>query len=433
MQVSVESLGALERRITVTVPAELFEQAFEKRIANIAKQAKIDGFRPGKAPLHHVKQRYGTTAKEEALGEIIQSSLQNAIVQQNMRPAGPPTVEPKPIVAGQPLEFVAIFEEYPNLDGVSVELNRIEKEIATVTEADVDYALEEIRKQQANWVPVGRAAQNNDRVVIDFKGSIDGVAFAGGEAHDFPVVLGSKRMIPGFEDGIVGMTVGEEKNIPVTFPENYHAKDLAGKAAEFAIKVISISEPKLPELDAAFLKKLGVKEESVEALRQEIRKNLERELDRVIKAKIKNQVFMHVYDRNPIEVPKALIEREANRLHDELHHHHDHHDHSEAEMNGFREAGRKNVALALLVGALIRKLGVTVDDAKIQDRLASIASSYEDPAAVIQWYNSTPRALEEVQMQLVEDLLVDKLLESAEVVEKTLTYRELTMPQASAA
>lgn len=425
MPVSVESLSALERRITITVPPEQLEQAFDKHIEHFAKKAKIDGFRPGKAPIHHIKQRYGMAAREEAISDIIKSSLQDAIIQEKINPAGPPSIEPGALIAGQPFEFVATLEVYPDLENVSFEMTRLEKETATVADSDIHFALEEIRKQQATWQPVSRIAQDGDSVVVDFLGMIDGTPFKGGEAHGFTVILGSKRMIPGFEAGIVGMAVGEEKTIPVTFPETYHAKDLAGKLAEFKIKVISIAEPKLPELDADFLKKLGIKDGELATLQQEIRVNLERELNRVIKAKVKNQVFMHLLEKNSIEVPKVLIEREAHRLHDTLHRGQPH-DHSDAEMEEFRVTARKNVALALLMGAFLKKYNISADTQNIQDHLNTLAESYEDPHSVISWYNSNPQALDEIRMEVVENLLVDKLLESVEIFEKPLSYRELT-------
>jgi len=431
MQVSVESLSALERRITVTVPEEVLEKAFDKRIASFAKQAKIDGFRPGKAPIHHIKQRYGTAAREEALGDVINSSLKDAILQEKINPAAPPSIEPKALVAGQPLEYVATFEVYPDLDQVVFDMTTMEKETATVIDADIDFALDEVRKQQATWLAVTRPAEDKDRVIIDFLGSIDGVPFQGGEAHDFPIILGSKRMIPGFEDGIVGISAGEEKTITVTFPEEYHSKDLAGKLAEFKIKAIKVEEPKLPELDADFLKKLGIKDGDIEELRKEIKINLDRELTRVIELKAKNQIFNHILERNPIDVPKSLIEREAHRLHEHIHQNRPH-NHSEAEMNEFRVAARKNVALALLVGELVKKHTISTDANKVKERLMSIAASYENPEEIIRWYLSNEQAMSEINMQVAEDALVDKLLESVNVTEKVLSYRELTTGQPSA-
>ncbi|MDX1902392.1 MAG: trigger factor [Gammaproteobacteria bacterium] len=429
MQVSVETLGALERRVTVTLPAELLGQAYDKHIAGFAQKAKIDGFRPGKAPLDRVKQLYGNAAREEAISEVIQTSLQNAIVQEKIIPAGPPSVEPRSVMFGQPFEYVATFEVYPDLDNVAFDSTRLEKETASITDEDIDYALEQIRKQQASWETVeGRTAQDGDRATIDFLGTLDGTAFPGGEAKNFPMVIGSKRMIPGFEEGVIGMEIGSEKKIPVTFPEEYHAKELAGKQAEFTIKLHSISAPKLPEIDAEFIKLLGVKSGDVADLRKEILTNLQRELDRVIQGKLKNQVFKRILEQNPIEVPKSLIEREANRLHDEMHQHDPNHSHNhhDSEMEGFREAAKKNVALALLVSALIKKHEIVVTEDKVNQRLEVIASSYEDSTSVVRWYQSNPRALEEIRAQLVEDLLVEKLLAGIEVVDKILTYREIT-------
>ena len=241
MQVSVEAPSKLERRLTVVVPVETLNQAYDKRIASLAKNAKIAGFRPGKAPLNVIKQRYGDTARQEALSEVIQSSLYAAIDQEKLNPVGVPSVLPKMIVEDQPLEFVATFEVLPEVENFSFKLSNIEKEIATITDADVEKVVDHLRSQHTTWKKVDRAAQDKDQVVIDFRGSIDGVTFAGGDAHDYPIVLGSKTMIPGFEEGIIGMKAGEDKVVKITFPENYFSKEVAGKVAEFALKAINIS------------------------------------------------------------------------------------------------------------------------------------------------------------------------------------------------
>jgi trigger factor len=431
MQVSVEAPSKLERRVTVVVPVGALEEAFDKQINKLSKTVKVNGFRSGKIPLDYIKQRYGDTARQDALSEVIQSSLYAAINQEKLSPVGVPMVEPKNIIAGQPLEFVATFEVMPEVESVNFSLTSIEKQTATITDADVENVLTHLQSQHTTWRKVDRAAQDKDQVVLDFRGSIDGKTFEGGEAHDYPIIIGSKAMIPGFEEGLVGINAGEERVVPVTFPENYFAKEFAGKAAEFAITAIKVSEPKLPEINDAFVKKLGVKSGNVEDLRVEVRKNLERELNRVVKAKLKKQIFDHLIDNNALEIPKALIEREAKRIHDELHPHHagQDHGHTEAEMSTFNEAAKRNVALGLLVAHIIKKYGITPDRERLRAYIAQLASVYENPAEVAKWYATDKRAKAEVEMQVLEEQVTEKLLENIQLTEKLLSYNDLIKTQ----
>lgn len=425
MQVSVEATSKIERRVTVIVPVEKVDEAYDKRIGNLMKTANVKGFRPGKVPVEYIKQRYGDSARQEALSEVIQSSLYAAINQEKLNPVGVPSVLPKSVVPGQPLEFVATFEVLPELTAVNFTMTSVEKHISSINDEDISKVINHLRDQHTTWRKVDRAAQEKDQVVLDFRGSIDGKPFTGGEAHDYPIVLGSKMMIPGFEEGLIGATAGEERTLPVTFPENYFAKEFAGKAAEFSTKIIKVSEPVTPEMDGAFIKKLGVKSGNVEDLHAEIRKNLERELARMIKAKMKTQVFNALLEQNPVDVPKALIEREAKRIHDQVHPHHanDHdHGHSEDEMQGFNDAAKKNVVLGLLVGELIKKYTLTPDKERVQAFITSHAAAYENPSEVIGWYSNNKRRMAEVEMQVLEEQIVEKLLEGVQVTEKMLSY-----------
>ena len=426
MHVSVEAPSKLERRITITVPVEKMTEAYDKQLTKLAKNAKIAGFRPGKAPLNVIKQRYGDSARKEALSEIIQSSLYAAINQEKLNPVGVPAVEPKVVEPNQPLEFVATFEVMPELEGFHFKLETLEKKVASITEADIEKVLEHLRMQHVHWKKVEREAQNKDQVVIDFRGAINGVAFAGGEARDYSLILGSKTMIPGFEEGILGMKTGEDKIIPITFPENYPSKDVAGKVAEFTIKVIAISQPELPELDEAFIKKLGIKTGNLADLQTEIKKNLERELERVVNLKLKNQLFDVLLEQNTIEIPHAMIEQEANRIHDEVHPHHGQpHQHTKEEMARFDEIAKRNVALGLLVAEIVKQHTLSVNASRVQDYLAKITAAYEDPAEVMKWYANNKRAQAEIEMHVLEDQVVEKLLEQVQVTHKMVSYNEL--------
>jgi trigger factor len=427
MQVTVEAPSKIQRRVTVVVPVERLDQAYDLRITKLAQTAKVNGFRPGKVPLDVIKQRFGDSARQEALSDVIQSTLYSAIDQEKLSPIGTPMVEPTSILDGQPLEFVATFEVLPEIEKVHFDVAEIEKQVAIITSDDITKVIDHLREQNTTWKKVDRAAQEKDQAIIDFRGTIDGVAFEGGEAHEYPIVIGSKTMIPGFEEGVLGAKAGDDKIVKVTFPESYFAKEVAGKEAEFAIKVIKIMEPQVPEINEAFIKKLGVKSASLEDLQAEIRKNLERELDRLIKMKLKTQIFDKLIEQNSIEVPKALIEREATRIHDELHPHHKGHDHghSEDEMATFNDAAQRNVALGLLVGEFVKQNTLSASKDRVQAFIDTIAAAYENPSEVSKWYATNKRAMSEVEMQVLEEQVMEKLLENVKVTEKMLSYSDI--------
>lgn len=427
MQVSVESPSKLQRRITVTVPVEQLDAAFDKRIANLAKTAKVKGFRPGNVPLSHVKQLYGDTARQEALSEVIQTSLYAAIDQEKLNPVSTPTVEPKSMIPGKALEYVASFEVLPEIDVVHFKVKQIEKDVSTIDEKDVDKVITRLTEQHITWHEVNRAAKEKDQVVIDFRGSIDGKVFQGGEAHDYPIILGSKSMIPGFEEGIIGIKKGEEKTIKITFPKDYFAKEVAGKVAEFVITAHKVSEPTMPELNEALIKKVGIKSGKLEELRAEIKKNLEREVERVTKAKFKAKIFDLLLEQNTLEVPQAMIEQEAKRIHDEMHPHHggEAHGHSKEEMAEFNEAAKRNVIIGLLIAEFVKQNKLVPEKAMVDAHLAKLSTSYENPAEVIKWYTSDKRRLAEIEMLIMEDQVIDKLTEGSTIKEKTVPYDEL--------
>jgi trigger factor len=427
MQVSVEAPSKLQRRMTVTVPFEQLDAAFDKRIMELSKTVKVKGFRPGNVPLGHIKQLYGNAARQEALSEVIQSSLYAAITQEKLNPVGTPQVEPKSIAPGKPLEYVATFEVFPELDGVTFETKAIEKQVATITDADVEKVLERLREQHITWKEVTRAAAEKDQVVLDFRGTIDGKAFQGGEAHNYPIVIGSKTMIPGFEEGLIGIKTGEERVITVTFPAEYFAKEFAGKAAEFTVQAHKVSEPIYPEMNEDLIKKFGIASGNIDELRGEIKKNLEREVERVINNKLKNQVFDILLAQNTVDVPAAMISQEAKRIHDEMHPHHagQDHGHSDDEMTTFNDAAKRNVILGLLIGELIKQHELKPDNTRVDAHINKMAAAYEKPDDVIKWYQSDKRRLAEVEMLILEEQVLEKLLENVKITEKVIDYNEL--------
>ncbi|MDD2001764.1 trigger factor [Pseudomonas putida] len=429
MQVSVENTSALERRMTIAVPAERVENEVNKRLQQTAKRAKIAGFRPGKVPMTVIRQRFEADARQEAFGDLVQASFYEAIVEQKLNPAGAPAVEPKSFEKGKDLEFVAIFEVFPEFTVAGLESIKVERLSAEVADSDLDNMLEVLRKQNTRFEAVERAAQNDDQVNIDFIGKVDGEAFAGGSAKGTLLVLGSGRMIPGFEEGLVGAKAGEERVVNVTFPEDYQNLDLAGKAAEFTITVNSVSAPVLPELNEEFFAQFGIKESTLEGFRAEVRKNMERELRQAIKTKVKNQVMDGLLAANPIEVPKALLENEVNRLRVQ----------AVQQFGGnikpeqlpvelFEEQAKRRVVLGLIVAEVVKQFELKPDDAKVREMIEEMASAYQEPEQVIAWYYKNDQQLNEVRSVVLEEQVVDTVLQKATVTDKSVSYEEAVKP-----
>ncbi|MGY4489807.1 trigger factor [Pseudomonas sp. TE3610] len=429
MQVSVENTSALERRMTIGVPAERIETEVNKRLQQTARRAKVPGFRPGKVPMSVIRQRYEDSARQEALGDLIQATFYEAVVEQKLNPAGAPAVEPKVFEKGKDLEYVATFEVFPEFAVAGFESIAVERLSAEVADADLDNMLEILRKQNVRFEAADHAAANEDQLNIDFVGKIDGEAFAGGSAQGTQLVLGSGRMIPGFEDGLVGAKAGEERVLTLTFPEDYQNLDLAGKAAEFTVTVNSVSAPTLPELNEAFFNQFGIKETGLEGFRTEVRKNMERELRQAIKTKVKNQVMDGLLAANPIEVPKALLENEVNRLRvqavqqfggnikpDQL----------PAEL--FEEQAKRRVVLGLIVAEVVKANELKPDEARVRELIQEMASAYQEPEQVVAWYYKNDQQLNEVRSVVLEEQVVDTVLQKASVTDKSVSYEEAVKP-----
>ena len=435
MQVSVENTSALERRMTIAVPAERVENEVNKRLQQTAKRAKVAGFRPGKVPMSVIRQRFEADARQEAFGDLVQASFYEAIVEQKLNPAGAPAVEPKSFEKGKDLEFVAIFEVFPEFTVGGLESISVERLSAEVADADLDNMLEVLRKQNTRFEAVERAAQNDDQVNIDFVGKVDGEVFAGGSAKGTQLVLGSGRMIPGFEEGLVGAKAGEERVLNLSFPEDYQNLDLAGKAAEFTITVNSVAAPVLPELNEEFFAQFGIKETTLEGFRTEVRKNMERELRQAIKAKVKNQVMDGLLAANPIEVPKALLENEVNRLRVQ----------AVQQFGGnikpeqlpaelFEEQAKRRVVLGLIVAEVVKQFELKPDEGKVREMIEEMASAYQEPEQVIAWYYKNDQQLNEVRSVVLEEQVVDTVLQKATVTDKSVSYEDAVKPaQAPAA
>lgn len=429
MQVSVESTSALERRLTIGVPAERIESEVNKRLEQTARRAKIPGFRPGKVPMSVIRQRYEDAARQEALGDVIQATFYEAVVEQKLKPAGAPSVEPKVFEKGKDLEYTATFEIYPEFEVTGLESIAVERLQAEVTDADVDNMLEILRKQNTRYEQVEREARNDDQLNIDFVGKIDGEAFAGGSAKGTLLVLGSGRMIPGFEEGLLGAKAGDERVLSLVFPEDYQNLDLAGKAAEFAVTVNSVAEAKLPELNAEFFALFGINESTLEAFRAEVRKNMERELRQAIKAKIKNQVMDGLLAVNPVEVPKALVESEVNRLRVQ----------AVQQFGGnikpeqlpaelFEEQAKRRVVLGLIIAEMVKQFEIKPDEQRVRGLIEEMAAAYQEPEQVISWYYKNEQQLNEVRSVVLEEQVVDTVLQKANVTDKAVSYEEAVKP-----
>ena len=432
MQVSVESTSALERRLTIGVPAERIESEVTKRLQQTARRAKVPGFRPGKVPMSVIRQRYEDSARQEALGDLIQSSFYEAIVAEKLNPAGAPSVEPKVFEKGKDLEYVATFEIYPEIQVAGFEGITVERPQAEVSEADVDNMLDILRKQNTRFEAVERAAENGDQLNIDFVGKMEGEAFAGGSAKGTALVLGSGRMIPGFEDALVGAKAGEERVITPTFPEDYQNLELAGKTAEFTVTVNAVAAPVLPELNEQFFALFGASEGGLEGFRAEVRKNMERELRQAIKSKVKNQVMEGLLAANPVELPKALVANEVQRLRVQ----------AVQQFGGnikpeqlpaelFEEQAKRRVSLGLIIAEVVKQAELKPDDARVRELIEEMASAYQEPEQVVAWYYKNEQQLGEVRSVVLEEQVVDTVLQKAKVTDKPVSYEEAVKPAAA--
>ncbi|AEH33555.1 trigger factor [Vibrio anguillarum] len=431
MQVTVETLEGLERRLNITVPAANIEDAVTKELRNIAKNRRFDGFRKGKVPLKMVAQMYGKAVRQDVMGEVMQRHFIEAIVKEKINPAGAPTFAPVSIEEGQDLVFNATFEVYPEVELKGLENITVEKPAVEVKEEDVAEMLETLRKQQATWKEVDAAAEAGSRATIDFVGSIDGVEFEGGKAENFPLEMGAGRMIPGFEDGIVGKTKGMEFEIDVNFPEDYHAENLKGKAAKFAIKINKVEVRELPELNDEFVAKFGVAEGGVEALKAEVRKNMERELKQAVKNRIKEQAIEGLVKENDINVPSALIDQEIDVLRQQAAQRFGGNPEAAAQLPRelFEEQAKRRVVVGLLLGEVIKSEELKADEDKVKALIEEMATAYEDPAEVMAYYSQNQQMMNNMRNLALEEQAIDAIIAKAQVSEKAVSFNELMNQQ----
>ncbi|WP_313118792.1 trigger factor [Pantoea septica] len=429
MTVSVETTQGLGRRITITVPADSIESAVKKELVEVAKKVRIDGFRKGKVPANIIAQRYGASVRQDVLGELMTRNFVDAIIKEKINPAGAPNYVPGEYKEGEDFTYAVEFEVYPEVELQGLDSIEVEKPLVEVTDADVDAMLDTLRKQQANWKESDAAATAEDRATIDFSGSVDGEEFEGGKASDFVLAMGQGRMIPGFEEGIVGHKAGETFTIDVKFPEDYHAENLKGKDAKFDIVL-----KKVETLTEEFIKRFGVEDGSIEGLRAEVRKNMDRELKGAIRNRVKTQAIDGLVKANDIDVPAALIDSEIDVLRRQAAQRFGGNEKQALELPRelFEEQAKRRVVVGLLLGEVIRTHELKADEARVNALIEEMASAYEDPQEVIEFYSKNNELMNNMRNVALEEQAVEAVLEKAKVTEKATSFQEL-MNQTTAA
>ena len=433
MSISIETLEGLQRRVTIIVAADKIEAAYKEQLKGYAKNARVDGFRKGKVPHSIIEQRFGVAARQDVLSDEMQRAFFDAVIAEKINLAGRPTFTPNNYQPGQEFSFSVTFEVFPEVELKGLENIEVEKPVVEISEADLDKMVDVLRKQQATWAESQEAVKAEDRVVIDFVGSVDGEEFEGGKATDFVLAMGQGRMIPGFEEGIVGHKAGEQFDIDMTFPAEYHAENLKGKAAKFAITLKKVENIVLPELTEEFVKKFG-NAKSVEDLRAEIKKNMQRELNNAVTARVKNQVINGLIAQNDIEVPAAAVAEEVEVLRQQAVQRFGGKPEMAAQLPAelFEAEAKRRVQVGLLLSTVIGSNELKVDEARVEAMISDIASAYEQPAEVVEYYAKNRQLTENIRNVVLEEQAVDAVLAKAKVAEKAMSFDELMQSQVQA-
>ncbi len=430
MQTNLETLSSLERRLSIAVSMQEVNTEVANRLKRLSKTVKIHGFRPGKVPVKIVEQQYGGQVRQEVLGDTIQKSFGEAVQEKKLRVAGLPKIE---VQSGdettEQFEYTATFEIYPEVELGDLTALSIEKPVVEVGDAEIDKTIEVLRKQRAVFEPVQRAAAAGDQVKMDYRGTIGGEAFDGGTAEGNIVQLGEGRLLPDFESNVIGLSAGESKTFNMTFPDDYHGKEVAGKEAQFEITVQEVLEPRLPEIDAEFAKSLGVGDGNLETMRSEIHANLEREVKRRTISKVKEQVMKALLDSTSVEVPQALVEQEAERLAQQMKQ-----DLQSRGLNtenvplphdAFNDEAKRRVRLGLIVSEVVAKHGLNAKPEQVKEMVEDQAKAYEQPDEVRRWYYQSPDRLREIESVVLESNLVEWVSSQAKVEDKPTPFDDL--------
>lgn len=431
MQVSVEKTSELSRKMTVSVSEDVVQEKMAERLKSLVREIKMDGFRPGKVPSHVVKKMYGDRIRSEVTGDLIQSTFYQALQDQDLKPAGYPHIHPSDETNG--FQYTAVFEVYPEVSLQGADQLEIERPVATVEETDVDAMVEKLRVQRKSWNAVERASETGDRITITFSGSAEGENFTNGKVEDYSVEIGSKQMIPGFEDNLTGLAARANKTFTVTFPDDYGNAQLAGKPADFEVDVVKVEEPVLPEVDETFIKAYGIQEGTVEAFREDVRNTMERELEQALRGNLKNAVMDVLYEKIQVTVPNALIDEEVESLMkpykenarkrkvklEDL----------QLPRDMFEEQARRRVALGLILGEVIKQNGIKVDNDKVRSVIEDMSRNYERPQDVIDWYYRDENRLSDVQQMVLEDQAVEWLTSQAKVTNRPMSFNDVMQNQ----
>ncbi|HEX4375518.1 MAG TPA: trigger factor [Steroidobacteraceae bacterium] len=427
MQVLMTTTQGLERRLEVAVPGEEVSTAVDQRLKQLARTVKLKGFRPGKVPFAVVRQQFGSQVHAETINDLMQSSFAEAVTQQKVRPAGGPRIQPIAMEPGSELRYAAVFEVLPDVAIKPLDTIAIERPAATIGDTDVEAMLENMRTQRPAYVAVERASKDTDRVTMDFEGRIDGEVFQGGKGEGMQVVLGAHQILPEIEQGLVGVTAGESKSVPTTFPVDYGASAVAGKQAQFDIKVTLVEERSLPTVDDEFAKSFGISEGGVEELRKEVRSSMEREVTNAIRSRVRDQLFDALYKDNPIELPQTMVDSQIQETQQQLARRIGAPDPSKLpNREALEPNARKRVALGLLVGEIIRAQNLKVDRAKVEERLENVLATHPNPEEARRQYLGSREAMGQLESAALEDQAIDWALTQVKIVDKPSTFSELT-------
>ena len=432
MQVSVETTEGLERKLTIAIPGDRVDTAVNARLQEAAQTIRLNGFRQGKVPLKVVKNKFGKGVRQEVVGELMNQTYFEAIAQESLKPAGQPRIEPTSMDEGKDVEFVAVFEVYPEIELPDFAAIKAERLVAEVSDDDIDEMIETLRKQRQTWVPVERAAADGDMVNIDYVGKKEGEEFQGGKAAGQNLVLGSERMIPGFEDGVIGKSAGEDFTLQLKFPDDYHSEELAGAEVEFELTLNAVSEPSLPEVNEDFFKSFGVEEGGMEAFREEVSNNMQREMKNASRNKLKTTLMDALISDLEVAIPAALMSNEIHQLKQQ----------TVQQMGGgqgfdphsmpddlFREQAKRRVTLGLILGEVISQQSIQADAEKVRDAVEEIAATYESPEEVVKWYYSNEEQLQGIESSVIEDQVFDYIIEQAQVSDKEVSYQDVIKPE----
>jgi trigger factor len=427
----VESGEGLERRMTVGLESEQIDSAVDKRLREFARTARLPGFRPGKVPVKILRQRYGGQVRHEVFGELVESSFAEAVSKEELRPAGVPQIEPDIDATAKRYAYTAVFEVLPQFDLATLEGKTLKRPIAEVTDGDLEAMVTQLREQRKTWNTVERPAQEGDQLTISFTGTMDGEPFEGGSGEDAKIELGTGRMIPGFEDGLIGARAGDERRLDLQFPDQYHVENLKGKPVVFDVRIGAVAEPVLPEVDADFAKAFGVEDGDLDRFRADVRANMERELKERIDARVKNQAMNLLLEANQIDLPGVLVNHEIQALKEQ----------ARRNVSGgnlelpdelFQEQARRRVAIGLIIGEVVKANGIKVDEDRVREVVEDMASTYEEPQQVIDYYYSKQEHLASVKSLTLENQVVDWVMEQASVEDDPASFKELTSPVAGA-